>query len=350
MSTAASMTIHGFPNVANTCYLNSVLSALLSSVRTSTWINSIEESDSQPVSTFLGLLRDHFHGESKEGTSIHDLCRQFTRLLHKHPKFTLEVGRQNDANEFLLQLLDAVMEEHKNENVPVKAQEPARLRLAQKMEKAWQESVLYPYGDIGTMFHGQMVHQMKCGACSALSHTPEVFTVLTLSFPTRQTKVCVSDCVEYSFRNEHITDSWKCEKCSAIASSSVPATKSLRLWRLPQVLVLGFKRFSPTGHKDNAQVIMENEMEESLTRFMCSASPFANDRPEKYRFCGSVHHYGSARFGHYTSLCSIPGLSSGSDEEVRVVDDDNVSSSSEHDSKNLQKSIYMVVFERPLVY
>lgn len=339
-----STVIHGFPNVANTCYLNSVLSALLSSVRTSLWIRSREESDEEPVTTFLSLLHDHFHGEAKEGTPIHDVCRQFMRMLHKHPKFTLEAGRQNDANEFLLQLLDAVMEEHKNEKIPARVPESTRLRLAQKMDRAWQDSVQIPYGDIGTMFHGQMVHQMKCGACSALSHNPEVFTVLTLSFPTRQNKVCISDCVEYSFRNENITDSWKCEKCNAVASLSVPAVKSLRLWRLPQVLVIGFKRFSPAGNKDNAQLIMETEMEESLIRFMCSASPFANDQPT-YKFCASVHHYGSARFGHYTSMCSISGS-----EEVRIVDDESVSHAESRESAALQRSIYMAIFERPLIY
>lgn len=341
----------GFPNIGNTCYINAALASLFSSTVFLRWLRSRPKQ--QPgVTGHMCRLADQFYGTTSDES--HKEYHEFVNTVRRHPTFTMEIGVQNDAQEFILQLLDAICEENKINNgykliqlpndklttAPVKSN--GQHRLIQKMDKAWMQAVK-PYGVFGNLINGQLIHQVKCGACATLSHTEEPFMCLSLNIPEEgKTQVNLEECFHETFKDEPINDAWTCEKCAKRASPENPAIKSVRIWRLPPMLVITIKRFEHDGHKRKTSVSIADDLEKCLKPVMCSASPFHREAiSSRYLYCASVHHHGHAMFGHYIAMCNIGSL-------CKLINDDHVRNVCLDDIQALQNSSYVLVFETML--
>ncbi|XP_025049593.1 ubiquitin carboxyl-terminal hydrolase 44 isoform X2 [Alligator sinensis] len=159
---------------------------------------------------------------------------------------------QQDAQEFLCELLDKVQQELETTGTRYPALIPASQRKLMKQ-------VL---NVVNTIFHGQLLSQVTCLACDNKSNTIEPFWDLSLEFPERY------HCNEEEMASQHpclltemlakFTETealegkiYACDQCNTKRRkfSSKPVTlseaqKQLMVCRLPQVLRLHLKRFS----------------------------------------------------------------------------------------------------------
>ncbi|NXA06887.1 UBP49 hydrolase, partial [Sapayoa aenigma] len=160
---------------------------------------------------------------------------------------------QQDAQEFLCELLDKVQQELESEGTKHRILIPfSQRKLTKQVLKV-----------VNTIFHGQLLSQVTCITCNYKSNTVEPFWDLSLEFPERyhslekglvpvQQAECLLTEMLAKFTETEALEGriYACDQCNSKRRKSSPkplvlseAKKQLLIYRLPQVLRLHLKRF-----------------------------------------------------------------------------------------------------------
>lgn len=119
----------------------------------------------------------------------------------------------------------------------------------------------------------------------------EVFTTLQLDMVPGKS-VDIADCFSLSFQDETI-EGWKCKRCKNYQT----AMKSVKLVKLPEMLVVQLKRFNFLLKAEKNCALVTYPVE----NFQISPA-FAS---ESYSLCGIVDHKGDVDGGHYKATCKV---------------------------------------------
>ncbi|XP_041091989.1 ubiquitin carboxyl-terminal hydrolase 49-like [Polyodon spathula] len=225
---------------------------------------------------------------------------------------------QQDAQEFLCELLDKVQQELESEGTKRKIVIPfSQRKLTKQVLKV-----------VNTIFHGQLLSQVTCLTCNYKSNTVEPFWDLSLEFPERYH--CVkkgaaatayhSDCtlteMLAKFTETEALEGriYACDQCNSKRRKSSPkplvlaeACKQLLIYRLPQVLRLHLKRFRWSGrnHREKIGVHVTFDQVLNMESYCCRDSLSSIHRESfTYDLSAVVMHHGKGfGSGHYTSYC-----------------------------------------------
>lgn len=98
-------------------------------------------------------------------------------------------------------------------------------------------------------------------------------------------------------------EAFSCEVCKA----KTPATKHLRLQRLPQILVLHIKRFKYRGFfTDKLTASVSYPLAGlSLDTYLSPEALVAGEGGALYDLYAVSNHYGNLSGGHYTAMCRV---------------------------------------------
>ncbi|NXD09613.1 UP44A hydrolase, partial [Nothocercus nigrocapillus] len=222
---------------------------------------------------------------------------------------------QQDAQEFLCELLDKVQQELETTGTRYPALIPASQRKLIKQ-------VL---NVVNTIFHGQLLSQVTCLACDNKSNTVEPFWDLSLEFPERyhcngkelasQHPCLLTEMLSKFTETEALEGKiYACDQCNTKRRkfSSKPvilteAQKQLMVCRLPQVLRLHLKRFRWSGrnHREKIGVHVTFEQMLNMEPFCCRES-LRSLLPGCFIYDLSavvMHHGKGFGSGHYTAYC-----------------------------------------------
>jgi len=165
--------------------------------------------------------------------------------------------------------------------------------------------------------------------------------------------ISLEDCFSHFSKTEVLdeSNSWYCNLCKEHRQ----ATKTVNLWRLPEVLILGLKRYKQQSN-DNwmgggvGRKKIENFIDFPLDglnvrNYLPGNSPLLelDDDETKYDLFAVCNHYGRMGFGHYTAVARSwegPGLS----PNWFAFDDDAVSKCSS--TPEVKSSAAYVLFYR----
>ncbi|CAO2581442.1 Ubiquitin carboxyl-terminal hydrolase 44 [Lemmus lemmus] len=222
---------------------------------------------------------------------------------------------QQDAQEFLCELLDKIQHELETTG----ARFPALIPTSQRK---LIEQVL---NVVNNIFHGQLLSQVTCLACDNKSNTIEPFWDLSLEFPERYqcsgkdaatSQPClVTDMLGKFTETEALEGKiYMCEHCNSKRRkfSSKPvvltaAQKQLMICHLPQVLRLHLKRFRWSGRNNREKIGVHVVFEETLNMEpYCCRETLKALRPECFIYTLSavvIHHGKGFGSGHYTAYC-----------------------------------------------
>lgn len=224
---------------------------------------------------------------------------------------------QQDAQEFLCELLDKVQQELESDG-------PRKHFLIPITQRKLSKQVLKV---LNTIFHGQLLSQVTCLSCKRKSNTVEPFWDLSLEFPERyhrmekpSTAACQQSC-SLSEMLAKFTETEALEGCIYACnfcnrrrrkSSHKPlslseACKQLLICRLPQVLRLHLKRFRWSGrnHREKIGVHVAFDQVLNIEPYCCSDAALSPQR-EAYTYDLSavvMHHGKGFGSGHYTAYC-----------------------------------------------
>uniref|UniRef100_A0A674BBF0 Ubiquitin carboxyl-terminal hydrolase n=1 Tax=Salmo trutta TaxID=8032 RepID=A0A674BBF0_SALTR len=223
---------------------------------------------------------------------------------------------QQDAQEFLCELLDKV--QHELESTGTRTP-PAGVSTGQRHLIKQVLSV------VNTIFHGQLLSQVTCLACDHRSNTVEPFWDLSLEFPERyhsnsresaaQVSCQLTEMLAKFTETEALEGNiYACDQCNSKRRrfSSKPvilteAQKQLMVHKLPQVLRLHLKRFRWSGrnHREKIGVHVSFDQLLNMEPYCCrDPSPKGSPKYFLYELSAVVMHHGKGfGSGHYTAYC-----------------------------------------------
>ncbi|CAK7901876.1 ubiquitin carboxyl-terminal hydrolase 4 [[Candida] anglica] len=355
----------GLTNLGNSCYMNCVLQCLgatpqltgfffppqviqsgqsssegsaLQSYRQHINVNNILGTKGILTTTFVTLLTNMFSNNGKFFTPSH-----FKKVIGSlSPGGQFASFDQQDCIEFLNFVLDGLHEDlnqmaihNAKEKQSImeltpdqeKTRELLPVRLASTIE--WERYLKLNFSIVVDYFQGQYLSQLKCLECQLTSTTYNAFSILSLPVPERlgsSRNLSLDDCLK-EFTTTELLDNnnkWHCPRCKKFTRS----TKKISITRLPQVLIIHFKRFKismQTGNFDKLNTMItypvnsvldltsywpevgttlseNSEMTIEKESQVLSTLPNRNQSPPfRYRLYGVVNHYGTLSTGHYTS-------------------------------------------------
>ncbi|XP_035532358.1 ubiquitin carboxyl-terminal hydrolase 44 [Morone saxatilis] len=236
---------------------------------------------------------------------------------------------QQDAQEFLCELLDKVQHELESTGTHTTTAGVPQKRLIKQVLSV-----------VNTIFHGQLLSQVTCVACDHRSNTVEPFWDLSLEFPERyhsnsresaaQASCHLTEMLAKFTETEALEGNiYACDHCNSArrrtSSKSVlltEAQKQLMVHKLPQVLRLHLKRFRWSGrnHREKIGVHVSFDQLLNMEPYCCRepspklvscsspSSPGAAGSPRPKHFLYDLsavvmHHGKGFGSGHYTSYC-----------------------------------------------
>ena len=298
----------GLHNLGNTCFMNATLQCLaylptfcqcaidnnLSQIQS---VNGGKFVLGQKVFLQLRSLIRKLHGVGSNKSYSSLTPRAIADLLPsigshgRRSRFRL--GRQEDAHEFLVHLLDAMKE--------------GELRAAgiDSRKSGWRDRLPVPRLDETTLIHrifgGYLRSQVVCPSCKYCSNTYDPIFDLDLEVSKKRVNCISSAIAEFTCKEKlDMENRWRCSGCKKY----VCPTKQLSVFRPPLTLCIQFKRFSfnscgyrAGGGKINKQVQFSSKLK----------LPLSDGRKCHYNLTGVVSHIGgSSSSGHYTAFVRKP--------------------------------------------
>lgn len=162
----------------------------------------------------------------------------------KHRKFSGYA--QQDSQEFLVNLLEGISEDLNRVRGKPKYKE---LDYDKKKSMQFNSDDWYNYNLsrenslVTDYFSGQFVNKIVCQSCDTESVSFDNFMDISLSFPKSSSSCSVESMFDLFVKKEEINDFY-CSSCKKHRR----CTKELQLYKLPNILVLFFKRFSFGGY------------------------------------------------------------------------------------------------------
>lgn len=351
----------GLTNLGNSCYMNCILQCLgatpqltkffipsfpETSPNGQTWrkhINSANKMGTKGLVTinFVSLLLNMFanNGSSFSPSSFKKIIGTFS------PGQQFNNFDQQDCIEFLTFLLDAIHEDLNQMGVATAQEKQQVMELTPEQEKTrevlpirlastieWERYLKLNFSIIVDYFQGQYLSQLRCLECGNTSTTYNAFLILSLPLPEKlgsSSTLTLDDCLKEFVELELLDDEnkWHCPKCKNFTR----LTKKITITRLPQVLIIHFKRFkiSPTGHFSKMENLIKYPVNEvlDLTSYwppvgssvnpnidpadimtpekeaeILSTLPTRNQVPPfRYKLYAVANHFGNLTTGHYTA-------------------------------------------------
>lgn len=182
---------------------------------------------------------------------------------------------------------------------------------------------------------GILVNIITCKKCSYNSYNFEPFTCLSLDIINDNTPSITEMLKKYLEIEERDADEWKCDNCKLCSSY----TKTIKIWKAPDVLFLLIKRFKGDLNKDRRFIKINKSL------YFGEGTILENNMEKQYKLSSIGLHYGSLHGGHYIAICDI------GNGKFYQYDDLQISDLTKDDPTNINKILeknndgYIIVYE-----
>jgi ubiquitin carboxyl-terminal hydrolase 8 len=318
----------GLTNFGVTCYMNATLQCLSATVPLSQfftdrlyegYVQQNWKGSSGIMPKFYANLIQALWNDDCEGikpTSFRRFCGRMNQEW--------VIDRQQDAKEFFDFLVDCLHEDlNVNwERTQLRAlteqeeEQRERMQIVKASPIEWQRFEHRDRSFISSLFAGQHASRLRCLTCGKTSTTYEAFYSISIEIP-RSGQGNIYDCLRSYTQEEKLQEQWRCPHCKCERE----ATKQIILTRLPQFLVIHFKRFAASKFERAKKIHTPIDFPVqglNMDDFVISrAKPtpdhegkydMATTPPFEYDAYGVLRHLGnSLDGGHYVSIVKDPG-------------------------------------------
>ena len=288
----------GIENMGNTCYLNAAIQALRAypemTVLCTQRILEKECMDQTTnpyriLSSFSDLVQSLTSGQEgyvRPAGFFETMSSVVTGTIYE------EFVRRSpqDAHEYVVWLLDQL---YMASARPVELA-TAAVAVGDAM-KAWKTAFESSWSPLTSLFFGLLRVHYRCSACETVHARYETFNSLKIQL---HDGLDWSECIEREIMGEEVIDGYACETCEKAGRGRAPALKTIRLWKLPKLLILTVKRYGNYGERVNFPVEHDNS-ELKFTELFAEESAHYS-KQKWYSTVAIVDHLGRGLGGgHY---------------------------------------------------
>lgn len=325
--------LSGLNNIANTCYLNTCVHLLSSTLQLTYYFitdmyqkNIKTEQDNIILNEYVLLLK-HIWTRNQQlnpdrfyKSILHDVIKKDGCLERFVP------NTQQDLNEFMVFLLDNLHESISKEvEIQISGEiKNSRDKIALDAIKSWKQCFSKQYSIIIELFYGQFLSITSCPECNYFSNNYEPFNNINLPIPNNISQhLNIYHCFDLLTETEilDIDNKWKCDKCQTYQK----AQKKLLFWKTPNTLILFFNRF-----KDMKLSLMIDFPIENLdiTKYCFNY----DNTKHNYNLYGIGNYFGNGQSGHYT--CIVKNKNNKwyhiDDETISHIDESKIHQNKQH--------------------
>jgi ubiquitin C-terminal hydrolase len=272
-----------FPNLGNTCYINSVLQCFIYNPYFRKFCD---------IPELKKIILESCTIKNNESLNVtYNLTVFANYIFNKKTQF--KRFQQNDAHEFLIQFLDILTSEIHG-----------RMDFCTMKNKNWNEFLkTNNFSPFINEYHGQSKLSIECLKCRKKSESFEEFNTINLNVPKESKSVCqlfvkyLGNVLESDPSNLYFCDTCKSQQISQHKQSIVI---------LPKTLIIVLKRYTASGLKIKSEVILDKQLHIRETDV------------KVYNLVAVVNHQGNLFDGHYNSHVLI-------NDEWYLFDDENIS-------------------------
>ena len=310
--------VTGLANMRNTCYLNAALQALRHNTEISAFFLEgrheqwIQKKPSTPkvelVRGYADLLKSLWSGSKPAYVRPQGFLQTMMPAAKAAGFDHFVVPAQHDSHEFLVFLLDQLhegMAEEVNIDIRRAPPETEKDRDIHNALEAWKRFFGKQYSPLTEMVYGLLQITLTCQTCKKKVSNWETFNCLKLPIPTKTEGAALptlDSMLKEDFKDETI-EGYACDTCKPERTTAV---RSTRIWRLPRMVCLVVKRFTPDGKKIHTPIDFPPAAETiQFTQFFSENSPEPS-RNQLYQSFAAVDHHGSAGSGHYVAQAKSP--------------------------------------------
>lgn len=297
--------LNGLFNSSNTCYVNTSIQCIGHCTSFLEFV--LDGKYEKHIGDLINELREVLHALWVANNGI--IPNRFLKYLQQHMP-CIDIRQQNDIQEFITLFfdkmnvslavklnVDSVMSMNSYDDSPLG-------KLHQKIDRSWYSTVGSEYSPIVEYFYGQSIVQILCGHCGKIHHNYEPFSLFMLPIIQQEHAgrgASMENCLHHHVSEEYLNDEsdassteWNCDACKERAKS----LQTIKFWRLPKVLTVCLKRFTPDLRKNNILV----DIPQSIDLSEYTVGP----TNKKYVLRSIACHTGVYGGGHYYAICKNP--------------------------------------------
>ena len=179
---------------------------------------------------------------------------------------------------------------------------------------------------------GVILNTVECNKCKNMSYNFEPFNSIQLDLPNSSEPKSLTALFRNYLKSTVSKDEWKCEKCKECTEY----TKSLKLWKMPNVLIFLIKRYTNNIKKNNLKVDINQNINIKKGCILMDTN-----LEKKYHLTSIGMHIGNLDNGHYIAICKDDDT-----EKFILYDDLNIKVFNKDNIGFLSKNseAYMVVY------
>ncbi len=258
-------------------------------------------------------------------------------------------GGQNDAQEFLIVMIDYIHDSHSRPldlKIPdavlgMSEQELEQLDMQKRVEYKLLRDIHRRYSKEYTVLNTDIYfYTMDVITCSSCRHqninlNPMNVLCLPIDHLASADGGTVYNCMDHYFNTEELDGDYACDKCKNKARNTI--TRSILT--LPNVLIISLKRFAYDQRTHRMRKV-NNLVGYPMTLDISKYNPITplDAKPATYRLISTVNHSGTLDFGHYYSYIK-------SDDHWYLANDTRMSNIDESHVLN-NPSAYILFYER----
>lgn len=332
--------MQGLQNIGSTCAINSLIQIIC---RTTYLRDIILQEENIKDHTLTRELYDVLNMMHNKNSSLSP--NKFIKYFFKHFDGIFTFGEQMDISELWIFVFNKLSNELgiektppslNNINISLERIDNLSLSKCNDLKRLCDHKVLIinekktsKWCDVAT---GILLKILQCNKCGNNIYNFEPFISIHVDIPDENKIHSLSSMFRNFLSPRTSRDDWKCDICK----EKTEYTTSVKIWKLPVVLVFIINRFGNTFIKNTKPISVNSEL------VIKKGTVIDNMHDDMIYDCSAFGmHYGNLSGGHYCALCKTP------DNQYILYDDLNLHNVNQQGMKKnyeYNKDVYMVVY------